>query len=562
MSQPAAMPPGGPPKTEGQPEPTPGQNQDQWRYKGWGPEGPGQYQGPYAAYAARMGTAGTAHGSAGGAGAPGMPGGAGGPGMPGGAGGPGMPGGAGGPGMPGGLGGPGMAGGPGVAGGVGAPAGGWGAAGYGQPVSGAPQAAAPPRRAYRRTEGRVIAGVAGGVADHLGISDTVVRLVLIATTVSGGFGVLIYAALWFLMPLAPDRVPGAPGLAAHTRSGMRTDEQPAPVTEAKQRKREKSRGQLPALVAIGIGLLILLQVAGFGIAGKLFWPLVFAATGLALIWRQADEAQKDKWTQDIRVPILGLVLGKGGWKSLVRIAVGLVLLGTAVTLFLVQNGRLQMVGDVLIALLLAVVGIGVIAGPWVHRLTRDLNSERAERVRSQERADMAAHLHDSVLQTLALIQKQADDPKAVARLARSQERELRSWLYDEDHDKDQTIAGAAKQAAAEVEDSHGVPIEVVTVGDCDLTEPLASMVRAARESMVNAAKHSGAAKIDVFVEVDGDRVEMFVRDRGKGFDVDEVPDDRLGLRHSVMGRMERHGGRATVRSDPETGTEVRLEMDR
>ncbi|GAA1610008.1 ATP-binding protein [Kribbella karoonensis] len=513
------MPPGGPPKTEGQPEPTPGQNQDQWRYKGWGPQGPGQYQGPYAAYAARMRT-----------GAAGLPGGAGGPGS---AGGPGAPTGA-----------------------------GWGAAGYGQPTSGAPQATDPPRRAYRRTEGRVIAGVAGGVADHLGISDTVVRLVLIATTVSGGFGVLIYAALWFLMPLAPERVPGAPGLAAHTRSGMRTDEQPAPVTEAKERKREKSRGQLPALVAIGIGLLILLQVAGFGIAGKLFWPLVFAATGLALIWRQADEAQKDKWTQDIRVPILGLVLGKGGWKSLVRIAVGLVLLGTAVTLFLVQNGRLQMVGDVLIALLLAVVGIGVIAGPWVHRLTRDLNAERAERVRSQERADMAAHLHDSVLQTLALIQKQAEDPKAVARLARSQERELRSWLYDEEHDADQTVAGAAKQAAAEVEDSHGVPVEVVTVGDCDLTEQLASMVRAARESMVNAAKHSGAAKIDVFVEVDGDRVEMFVRDRGKGFAVDEVPDDRLGLRHSVMGRMERHGGRATVRSDPETGTEVRLEMDR
>jgi signal transduction histidine kinase/phage shock protein PspC (stress-responsive transcriptional regulator) len=419
-----------------------------------------------------------------------------------------------------------------------------------------------PRRAYRRTEGRVIAGVAGGIADHLGVSDTVIRLILIATTVFGGFGVLIYAALWFLMPLSPPSVPTAPGLAAHTRSGLRSDEPPPPVAEAKERKREKSRGQVTALVAIGIGLCLLLQVAGLGIAGKLFWPLVFAATGLALIWRQADESQKDKWTQDIRVPILGLVLGKGGWKSLVRVAVGLILIGTAVTLFLVQNGRLSMVGDVLIALLLAVVGLGVIAGPWVHRLTRDLNVERAERVRSQERADMAAHLHDSVLQTLALIQKQADDPKAVLRLARSQERELRSWLYDEDDKTDLTIAGAAKRAAAEVEDSHGVPIEVVTVGDCDLTEPLSSMVRAARESMVNAAKHSGAAKIDVFVEVDGDRVEMFVRDRGKGFEVDEVPDDRLGLRHSVMGRMERHGGRATVRSDPETGTEVRLEMDR
>lgn len=408
----------------------------------------------------------------------------------------------------------------------------------------------------------MIAGVGGGIADHLGVSDTVVRLAFIATTVFGGFGILIYAALWFLMPQAVPTVPAAPGLAAHTRGGLRSDEPPPPVAAAKAQKRETKRGQVTALVVVGVGLLLLLQVAGLGIAGKLFWPLVFAGTGLALIWRQADESQKTAWVNDLRVPIAGLVLGKGGIKSLVRIAVGLILIGTAITVFLVQSGRLSMVGDVLIALLLAVVGIGVIAGPWVHRLTRDLNVERAERVRSQERADMAAHLHDSVLQTLALIQKQANDPRAVARLARSQERELRSWLYDEDDKTDQTLSGAVKRAAAEVEDSHGLPVEVVTVGDCELIEPMSAMVRAARESMVNAAKHSGAAKIDVFVEVDGDRAEMFVRDRGKGFDTDGVPEDRLGLRHSVVGRMERHGGRATVRSDPETGTEVRLEMDR
>ncbi|MEU4288140.1 PspC domain-containing protein [Kribbella sp. NPDC026596] len=539
MSQPAATPSGGSSANGAPPESPPAQAQspgtDQWQYKGWGPKGPKQYQGPYAAYAARQAAAAQVAGAAAGNGYAGAGPAFGGPAGPGY--GPGFPGQA--------SGGQAYAGQP------------------GQPGQPRPPIDAPPvRRAYRRTEGRIVAGVAGGIADHLGVSDTVVRLVLIAATVFGGFGVLIYAALWFLMPLAPQTMPAAPGLAAHTRSGMRSDEPPPPVTEAKERKREKSRGQVTALVAIGVGLLLLLQVAGLGIAGKMFWPLVFAGTGLALIWRQADESQKAEWTKGMRVPFLGVLLGKGGWKSLTRIAVGLVLIGTAVTVFLVQNGRLSMVGDVLIALLLAVVGLGVIAGPWVHRLTRDLNAERAERVRSQERADMAAHLHDSVLQTLALIQKQADDPRAVARLARSQERELRSWLYDEDDNTDQTLAGAAKRAAAEVEDSHGVPVEVVTVGDCDLTEGLSAMVRAARESMVNAAKHSGAAKIDVFVEVDGDRAEMFVRDRGKGFDVDGVPDDRLGLRHSVMGRMERHGGRAMVRSDPETGTEVRLEMDR
>jgi signal transduction histidine kinase/phage shock protein PspC (stress-responsive transcriptional regulator) len=417
---------------------------------------------------------------------------------------------------------------------------------------------APVRRAYRRSHGRYLGGVAGGVADHLGVSANAVRLVFILTTIFGGFGVLIYATLWFLMPLAPPEGPTAPGLKAATTYGLRT-----PASEPKPRTRSENRGQLTALIVVGLGIVMLLQVAGLGIAGKLFWPLVIAGTGLALIWRQADENQRSEWAKVYpRIPFLGLLLGKRGFGPAFRLILGVLLIGGAVTLFLVQNGRLSMVGDVLVALLLAVVGIGLIAGPWIHGLSRDLTAERNERIRTQERADMAAHLHDSVLQTLALIQKQASDPRAVVRLARAQERDLRSWLYDDADDADQTLAGAAKRAAAEVEDAHGVPVEVVTVGDCDLSEALSSMVRAARESMVNAAKHSGAEKIDVFVEVDGDRAEIFVRDRGNGFDTEAVPEDRLGLRHSVKGRMERHGGRATVRSNPEMGTEVRLEMDR
>jgi signal transduction histidine kinase/phage shock protein PspC (stress-responsive transcriptional regulator) len=411
----------------------------------------------------------------------------------------------------------------------------------------------PVRRAYRRLDGRVLAGVAGGVADHLGVPDKTVRLLFILLTVFSGFGVLIYAALWFLMPPAAPAEPKTPGAAWAEHSGRRTK---------RTRRRAEDLGQLTALVVLGAGVLMLLQVSGLGISGKLFWPLVFAVAGLALIWKQADETQRAEWRRSSRYfPFLGVLFGKGGFTSLIRLAVGLILIGTAITVFLVQSGRLSMVGDVLVALLLATIGIGVIAGPWVHRLTRDLSSERNERIRTQERADMAAHLHDSVLQTLALIQKQANDPRAVVRLARSQERDLRSWLYDEKDQADQTLVAAAKRAAAEAEDRHGVPVEVVTVGDCDLTEGLSSMVRAASEAMVNAAKHSGAEKIDVFVEVDGDRVEMFVRDRGKGFDADGVPDDRLGLRHSVIGRMERHGGRADVRSSPGMGTEVRLEMD-
>ncbi|MDO5684076.1 MAG: histidine kinase, partial [Propionibacteriaceae bacterium] len=178
-----------------------------------------------------------------------------------------------------------------------------------------------------------------------------------------------------------------------------------------------------------------------------------------------------------------------------------------------------------------------------------------------ERADMAAHLHDSVLQTLALIQKRADDPRTVATLARKQERELRTYLYG-DVLREQTLKAALTAAAAEVDDERGIPVEVVCVGDCDLTDDLGAMIRAAREAILNAAKHSGASRIDVYAEVDEDVVEIFIRDRGRGFDIGDIGDDRMGVKGSIIGRMERHGGTARIRSSAEDGTEVRLEMKR
>ena len=170
---------------------------------------------------------------------------------------------------------------------------------------------------------------------------------------------------------------------------------------------------------------------------------------------------------------------------------------------------------------------------------------------------MAAHLHDSVLQTLALIQKKAHEPRAVVQLARKQERDLRTWLYGEGADES-SFAAALTKAATEVEDAHGVPVEVVTVGDVRLDPGIQAVVQAAREAAVNAAKHSGADKVDIFAEVADDGVEVFVRDRGAGFDLDGVPEDRLGVRRSIIERMERHGGRAEIRSAPGEGTEVRL----
>jgi signal transduction histidine kinase len=204
--------------------------------------------------------------------------------------------------------------------------------------------------------------------------------------------------------------------------------------------------------------------------------------------------------------------------------------------------------------------LGVVVGPWIYRLAADLTAERAERVRSQDRADVAAHLHDSVLQTLALIQKNSHDGPLVARLARSQERDLRAWLYSEESTDETTVAGALRRMAATIEDAHGVSVEVVAVGDRAYSETLSAAVKAAGEAVTNAAKHAGVDRIDVYAEITDETVDVFVRDRGVGFDPEVVAEGRYGLQHSIRDRMDRHGGTAEVRSTPGEGTEVRLHL--
>ena len=217
----------------------------------------------------------------------------------------------------------------------------------------------------------------------------------------------------------------------------------------------------------------------------------------------------------------------------------------------------------MLPVVVVLVAATLILAPFWIRLVRGLADERAERVRSQERAELAAHLHDSVLQTLALMQRQADNPRDVAALARRQERELRAWLNGgRPFGERSTFKAALELAAAEVEDAHGVPVDVVAVGDAQLDDHAEAVVGAAREAIVNAAKFGEGAAVSVFAEVRDDELEVFVRDRGPGFDPETVPADRRGVRESIVGRMERHGGTAAIHSTTGEGTEVELRMAR
>jgi len=404
-----------------------------------------------------------------------------------------------------------------------------------------------PRRAFRSSEGRLLGGVAAGLADHLGLDVLWVRVGFLVAATLGGFGVACYAGLWMVLPTDARFDAGAPGLDAATRQGKRPG----------RPRRLEDVGPLVALAAIALGVLFLARTA-FG-GSVVFWPVVVGAVGMAVLWRQADEAQRERWSDtSSRIDPLRAVLGSGGVASYARILAGVGLLLAALVLFAAQSGQLAVARGVLVAGVLGVVGLAITVGPWLFRLAADLGQERAERVRSQERADVAAHLHDSVLQTLALIQKHADDGRTVAKLARAQERDLREWLYGDEVRSQATVASALRQAAADVEDTHGVPVEVVTVADTTSTDRTRPLVLAAREAIVNAARHSGAEQVDVYAEMGPDLIEVFVRDRGCGFDPEDVPPDRQGVRGSIVDRMRRRGGHAEVRSVPGEGTEVRL----
>ena len=396
-------------------------------------------------------------------------------------------------------------------------------------------------RLHRDRDGRLIAGVCAGLGRHLGVDPLLVRVAFVVAAAAGGLGVAIYALAWLMVP---------------------TGDGPATVGRLRT-------GRAGVEVALGTGLLllsVLLAVRGAGLwfSDVLVWPLVLVAAGGALLWRQglgggggAQTVVSDPLPATAAPPV---ATPRARAETVSRTGLGVALVIAAGLAFLQATGALSAARDVLLAAIVVAIVLAVILAPWIVRLVRSLAAERSTRIRSQERAELAAHLHDSVLQTLALMQQRADDPAQVATLARRQERELRAWLADRaPADAQATLTTALEAVAVEVEHVHRVAVEVVVVGG---DEPLdgagEALVAAAREAIVNAAKFGAGSPVSVYAEAGEDALAVFVRDRGPGFDQAEIPPDRRGVRESIVGRMARHGGRASVRSIPGEGTEVEL----
>ncbi|WP_457963158.1 PspC domain-containing protein [Arthrobacter sp. D1-29] len=444
-----------------------------------------------------------------------------------------------------------------------------------------------------RSSDRVIAGVCSGLAAHLGWPVKNVRIGMALATLAGGAGLAFYAWLWIMVPTADESArrnarrpasPIAPAVSMDPAFGAAPPPAlvppPAPPTTPTENG-PGTAGYAPAAtgygpppagyeaavrppwfrvrtmrygkeILLGAGLLLvagilIAQLLGVDVPLGTLIPAAAVLGGASIAWMQLDETRRagllDKTKAD----------QAGGWA---RLAAGLALVVAGVLVMVSGSGSWEQTWLALLASVAVLGGVILVLLPWALKFWRDLESERAGRIRETERAEIAAHLHDSVLQTLALIQRRAGSEHDVVRLARAQERELRNWLFQDPGKDAGQLSDRIKATAAEVEDLLGNAVEVVSVGDTAMTEAHEALVQASREAMLNASRHGGGS-VSVYLEVSNGRAEVFVKDRGPGFELNDVPEDRLGVRESIIGRMKRHGGTASITSTAD-GTEVRL----
>lgn len=403
-----------------------------------------------------------------------------------------------------------------------------------------------PADLVRRPDDHVIGGVCAALARWFGVDPVFVRIAAVLLTFANGVGIAAYLVAWAVIPEAPEE----------------GDTAAASASAAVSQRRKMGLERALALGCFTLGTMILVKWASPVFPDHVVWPATLGAAGVGLVWSRAGQEDKTRWREAVgRLPgdPFAVLAGRGLW---VRLLAGGVLLITGLVWFFATNPTFKGLGQLGLGMLATATGIAVLLGPWIAGLVRSLREERSGRIRTEERADMAAHLHDSVLQTLALIQRHADSPQQSRSLARRQERELRAWLFDARNPDGApaSLAAALDRLSDDIEADHDVNVDVVVVGDHPLDEHLEALVGALREAAVNAAKHSGESEVSVYVEVADGEVEAYVRDRGKGFEPAEVYGDRRGIADSIISRMVRHGGTAKVRSAPGEGTEVTLRM--
>ena len=378
----------------------------------------------------------------------------------------------------------------------------------------------------------LMGGVCAGIATHLGVNVWLVRAIFVGLLFLNGVGALAYALAIALIPAGN---PASSQLAAPTRLAAQLNQ-----LQSKD-GRDQAATIFSGVVLLALAAILVAWSRGW-LESNAYMPLLIIGCGAALAWSQAEEVMHTPRSM----------------AAIARLAAGLALAVLGVLIWLSDHTDMSgmLIGAFAALVMLSVVAL-VLAPLWLG-VIRQLSQTQAAQARASERADIAAHLHDSVLQTLTLLRAQADDPQRVAALALSQERELRAWLYGDNHPTNENLRSEVESVSREIEQLYGVPVDSVIVGDTPATAKTRVVTSALREALANAVRH-GKPPISLYVEVSGQEVEAYVRDHGAGFDLEAINPDRHGVRDSIIGRMQRHGGSATIRAR-EPGTEVCLRL--
>ena len=410
-----------------------------------------------------------------------------------------------------------------------------------RPILGVPQL---PLR--RSSAASVLGGVCAGIAVRLGVRERTIRILFSAGAIFFGLGLLLYVGIWLFL----------------TRSGEETS--------IGSRLAAKHRGAHSLVLSLGVtlGVLAVLNTINLRGSGGFAWSVALSAVGLLVIWRGASPDERTHLEGVLSAsPVVGAASSRGWRALLLRVVPGIVLVIVGLQLLNRIGGIWGAAVPALLGALVLLGGLLVLLAPWWLQNVRDLSSERRDRVRAEERASMVAHIHDSVLQTLTLIERAAANEVDVVRLARAQERELRQWLFNPDsvgaaEATNSTFSTLVSGIENDVENDYGVKVELVLVGDCPSDERIRLLVAAGREAAINAAKWSSAPIVSIFGEVEPEKISLFIRDTGQGFDPEQIASDRQGIALSIKQRMVQVGGEAFVRSTPGHGTEVELVLAR